>query len=234
MVKSVFCVVSNPLFIISFYETAELSCPAKKGVVMESTTSVALVSRYRHHDQDDTSLILLARRGNREVLGMLLERHRNKVFYICLKLLAHREDAEDCVQETFTKALLKFNTFRGDAEFGTWLYRIAINESLMKLRGVPRRREVSCDDMIDSGRNDHALELVPLRVDIANALDHLDPQQRIILKLRFWEDCLNKDIPLDCGGGSESKLKAQARKAYAELRELLDAPLSGSTISVHA
>jgi RNA polymerase sigma-70 factor (ECF subfamily) len=68
------------------------------------------------------------------------------VLGVIMRIVGHLQCAEDLVQETFKSAWQKIGAFRGDAEFKTWIYRIATNEALSYLRWLKRRREVSLDD----------------------------------------------------------------------------------------
>lgn len=90
------------------------------------------------HD-DERELVELARRGDRDAAGALLERHELPVFRICRRLLPRGEDVEGAVQETLLRALRSLPGFSGDGSFGAWLAAIAVNLCRDRLR---RRRLV--------------------------------------------------------------------------------------------
>ena len=82
----------------------------------------------------DTELLARAQKGSVEAFEGLVERHRDKVFGLALRMLQSSEDAAEVTQDAFLAAYRKLREFRGDAQFGSWVYRIAANEALMKLR----------------------------------------------------------------------------------------------------
>ncbi len=84
----------------------------------------------------DRVLVLRAQAGDRMAFGMLYERHRRIVFTAGLRITKNEADAEDVVQETFVSALRFIGAFDHKSTIKTWLYRIAINHSLMILRRI--------------------------------------------------------------------------------------------------
>jgi RNA polymerase sigma-70 factor (ECF subfamily) len=96
--------------------------------------------------KDEDGLVAAAKGGNRDAIGELFERHRNKVFHVTRLITRNREDAEDAVQESFASALVHLGSFDGRSCFSTWLTRIAINAALMKLRNKRRLREVELEE----------------------------------------------------------------------------------------
>jgi len=94
----------------------------------------------------------LARRvadGDREAFKVMMKRHNQALFRTARAILKNDEEAEDCVQESWLHAHRSMGSFRGDAKLSTWLVRIAVNESLGRLRRSRRGAEVipmSVDD----------------------------------------------------------------------------------------
>jgi RNA polymerase sigma factor (sigma-70 family) len=91
-------------------------------------------------DGEDHALVARAAAGDREALHALVQRHQAWVYNIAVRMLAHRQDAEDATQEILVKALTRLASFEGRSRFRTWLYRIAVNHVLNMKRG---RREQS-------------------------------------------------------------------------------------------
>jgi len=89
----------------------------------------------------EAHIIQRCKNGDLDAFEQVYKRFGNKVFGLCLRMVKNRETAEDLVQEVFVLLLRKINTFRGDAKFGTWLYRIATNTCLSHLRKQNTRRE---------------------------------------------------------------------------------------------
>jgi RNA polymerase sigma-70 factor (ECF subfamily) len=83
---------------------------------------------------EETALIARARSGSTDAFSELVRRHSQQIYGVSLRMLKNHEDAEDNVQNVLCKAFNNIRQFEGNSRFSTWLVRIAINESLMKLR----------------------------------------------------------------------------------------------------
>jgi RNA polymerase sigma factor (sigma-70 family) len=94
----------------------------------------------------DERLVAVAKMGNGTVLEELHRRHAEKVFPVAHRIVRHREDAEDAVQESFLSAYVHLDTFDGRAKFSTWLTRIVINAALMKVRKNRPAREIPLEN----------------------------------------------------------------------------------------
>ena len=99
---------------------------------------------------DETRLVEQARQGNLDAFTDLVNRYEGKIFRLTQHITGNREDAEDALQETFLKAYSRLSQFHGDSRFYTWLVRIAVNESLMKLRKRKTTAAVSLDEPVES------------------------------------------------------------------------------------
>ena len=89
--------------------------------------------------KSDNDLVQLTRSGDREAYRTLVERYQGRLLRVALDIVKSREDAEDVVQETFVKAFLSLNNFKGDSSFYTWVYRICTNMAIDIRRKVARR-----------------------------------------------------------------------------------------------
>jgi len=94
----------------------------------------------------EEQLIAAAKSGRRAPFGELCERHMKQVSCVTRRITRNREDAEDAAQECFLNAFVHLKDFDGRSQFATWLTRIAINASLMKLRKNRRAQEVALDE----------------------------------------------------------------------------------------
>jgi RNA polymerase sigma-70 factor (ECF subfamily) len=83
---------------------------------------------------EDTELLALAQAGDVAAFEGLVERHRSRVFGLAQRMLNSADDAAEVLQEAFLSAYRNLPNFRGDAQFGSWVYRIAANHALMRLR----------------------------------------------------------------------------------------------------
>ena len=95
----------------------------------------------REHGDED-QLVAAAKSGCRNAFDLLFARHMKRVLSMALRITKNQEDAEDAVQESFLSAYMHLKTFDERSQFSTWLTRIAINASLMRLRKNGRLREM--------------------------------------------------------------------------------------------
>ena len=149
---------------------------------------------------DEAGLVAEAKAGNASAFEELVNLYERKIFRLAKHITQNLEDAEDVLQETFLKAFTHLDQFQGDSKFYTWIVRIAVNESLMKLRKRSTNRWVSLDEMIETDD-----DLMPRQVEdwednpeqkyakeelqaiLADAIDSLEPGFRAVFLLRDVE-----------------------------------------------
>ncbi|MBI4459341.1 MAG: sigma-70 family RNA polymerase sigma factor [Acidobacteria bacterium] len=107
----------------------------------------------------ELELVHRAKKGELEAFEELVSRYGAKVFRLVQHITGNREDAEDALQEAFLKAYSHLPQFQENSKFYTWLVRIAVNESLMKLRKRKASRTVSLDEEIET-----ADDLIPREI----------------------------------------------------------------------
>lgn len=100
----------------------------------------------------EQKLIAAAKEGETTALDFLCSRASEKILRTLYRITRNREDAEDALQDSFMRALIHLKEFDGRSSFSTWLTRIAINSALMNRRKNHKAREVSLDDMDDTGK----------------------------------------------------------------------------------
>ena len=95
--------------------------------------------------EDDAALVEKARGGDYGAFEGLVKHHQGKTYALALGIVKNAAEAEEVVQDTFFSAFQHLDTFRGDARFTTWIYRVATNHALMKLRKKrPCRTRIAC------------------------------------------------------------------------------------------
>ncbi|MGH9531761.1 MAG: sigma-70 family RNA polymerase sigma factor [Terriglobales bacterium] len=110
----------------------------------------AIESHVKEPVGDELALVQAARNGDVSAFEQLIKRYDRKIFRLAHHITQQREDAEDVLQETFLKAYQNLAGFQGNSKFYTWLVRIAVNESLMKLRKRRSDRTVSLDEDVET------------------------------------------------------------------------------------
>src|SRR6201993_3957164 len=98
----------------------------------------------------DVALVARAKAGDTAAFEQLVRQYERQIFRIAQHITQNREDAEDVTQDAFLKAYEKLDQFQGNAKFYTWLVRIAVNESLMRLRKRRTGKMVSIDEDVET------------------------------------------------------------------------------------
>ena len=174
----------------------------------------------------ESALVARARSGDPGAFGELVLQYQDKVYNMILRLVNYPEDAADATQEVFLTAYRKLATFRRDARFYTWIYRIATNAAFSLLRKRATRREVPDPPEIASERpakqeNASARMEQQDRADaVKAALADLDDDHRAVVVLRDVED-LPYDQIAAILGIAEGTVKSRLHRGRAALRERL-------------
>src|SRR6201993_5548862 len=108
---------------------------------------------------DESHLLAKARAGDAAAFNELITRYSRKIYRLGKHITQNDEDAEDVLQETFLKAFEHLKDFQGQSKFYTWIVRIAVNESLMKLRKRKSDRTVPMDEPVETGEDTMVREI---------------------------------------------------------------------------
>ena len=144
--------------------------------------------------KDDLELIRECLNGNTKAFETLVDRYQKALFNVSLRMVNDYEDARDITQRVLIKAYQKLGTFRQDLKFFSWIYRIAINESInfIKQRGYFQPLE---EDIIsDVQQADKHYESIRLSMTIQKALMELRTEYRAVIILRHFEDLSYEEI----------------------------------------
>jgi RNA polymerase sigma-70 factor (ECF subfamily) len=178
---------------------------------------------------DDLKLIADCLNGNTAAFGELVSRHQDRLYSTVLRLLDQPEDARDAVQEAFLHAYQSLHSFKGDARFSTWLYRIAVNTaiSLKRKHRLVLRLQPTADgtandplDPNEANRPGHALEMAEQEKQVHEALGRLSAEHRAVLVLKDMEGMKYEEIAeiLQVPIGT---IRSRLHRARLELREIL-------------
>jgi RNA polymerase sigma-70 factor (ECF subfamily) len=176
---------------------------------------------------DDHCLITECLAGNVAAFGGLVRLHQERLYRSVFRLVGNAEDAQDVVQEAFLSAYQKLGSFKGDALFFTWLYRIAVNTAITlkrKKRAVVRidgnEGGIEPVDPAPSSRVGHALERNEEAGRVRRALDRLSPEHRAVLVMKDMED-MKYDEMAEALGVPVGTIRSRLHRARLELRQLL-------------
>lgn len=173
---------------------------------------------------DDAALVEAARRGDSTAFDQLVTRHRRAVYQVCYRFVHEHEDAADLTQDTFVRAWKSLANFRGDARFGTWIYRIAVNVSLNRVSlKTPVTDAADFDLMADQHAPSPGQSLVDREraAAVREAVQSLPPRQRAALVLRTYHELSHQEVA-DIVGTSVGAVKANVFHALANLKKRLE------------
>lgn len=185
----------------------------------------------RFDGSSDEVLAQAARAGDRAAFVVLIGRYERRIYRLAMRMLRNRSDAEEITQEAFLRAYRCIRFFKGEARFGTWLYRIALNEALMRQRARRRRPTDSLEDKVtrfaDLGTafcacadTDDLVDGKTLTQRVREALGRLDESHRAALVLRDLEELTAEQAGRILGISPEA-VRQRSHRARVRLRELL-------------
>ena len=182
----------------------------------------------------DFDLVQASKNGDVAAFEQLVKRYDGKLFRIAQSVTRNREDSQDVVQETFLKAYQHLGDFRGDSQFSTWLFRITVNQSLMKLRKQRAIKDVSLDQDFQGDGDKLPLEVIDwapnpeqlyrtseLREILIKTIEELPPILRTVFVLQDLEG-LSTIQTAEALTLSQPAVKSRLWRARLQLRERLN------------
>jgi RNA polymerase sigma-70 factor (ECF subfamily) len=197
--------------------------------VIPASAPKAIVAREDNNRAGERTLVQRAQSGDEQAFAELFQAHKKRVYSVCLLMTKDVADAEDLTQEAFLQVFRSVGSFRGDSAFSTWLYRVAVNTVLMKLRRRKTPPLLSLDEPVsadspslkrDIGKDDASLFSAIDRIALRRAMLELPEGCRRIFALHEVEGYQHHEIAkmLDCSVGNS---KSQLHKAKMKMRDLL-------------
>jgi RNA polymerase sigma-70 factor (ECF subfamily) len=184
----------------------------------------------------ERSLIKRLRSRDERAFRELVREHGDRVFNITYRMLGNRHEAEDVAQEVFIAVFKQIDTFREEAKFSTWLYRVAVNHCKNRIKYLARRHDRDRDELDETSTRgasgdgaigapppsapDRALEGAQMDQLLAEAINKLDEEQRVVVILRDVEElsieeiCAITDLP-------DGTVKSRLHRARLVLRKHL-------------
>ncbi len=172
---------------------------------------------------DEQQLIHRARKGSQEAFRVLVERHMKHAYNVAFGFVGNHEDAADVAQDAFFRAHRALTSFRGDAEFSTWIHRIVMNLAINRSKQNRTRgeREVRADDAVMAGAAGGDAHGEDMSEHVERALHELPTLQRAVVILRHIDGLSTKQVSriLQC---SEGTVKTHLFRGLKKLRTKLD------------
>jgi RNA polymerase sigma-70 factor (ECF subfamily) len=184
----------------------------------------------------DAALLARLRRGEEGAAEALVGAYGDRVYRLAIRITSNASDAEEVVQDTLWTVSRKIDSFRGEAAFGSWVYRITANTAYEKLRqGRARRSEVSWDELapVFDEKGQHAEVVVDwsrrlkdpaiereLKSVLSAAIDELPPEHRTAFLLHDVEGLSNSEIA-EAQHVNPGTVKSRVHRARLFLRRCL-------------
>ena len=194
----------------------------------ECVNSMANLAENRSQEE---SWVSASQKGDALAFNRLVLKWERTIFNIASRMLQDREEAAEAAQEIFLLAFRSIRRFRRNSKFSTWLYRIALNHCLSRLKRRPAGVHFSLDDPNASGlpaeqllvSENQAGELIlsEQKLRVHAALSHLPPEQRSVVELKFFQELTFEEI----AAVLEAPLSTIKSRLYAAL-ELLKTRLN--------
>ncbi len=164
--------------------------------------------------------------GDTAAFSELVEKHKDWVFTIVVKILRSREEAEETAQDVFLKAYKSLKTFQGKSRFSTWLYSIAYNTAITKTR-KRKLKTADLDDVIvenysedEVNRELHELSPEEQKKRLYRALDSLPEEEQLLISFFYKKEKSIEEIS-SITGLSESNVKVRLHRIRKKLYEKL-------------
>ena len=176
------------------------------------------------YDEREVLALLQDGKTQRRGFEMIVAQYSEQLYWQIRRMVYSHEDANDLLQNTFIKAWTNIDYFRGDAKLSTWLYRIALNESLNFLNKQRAINQLSLDEAESAALN--KLESDPYfdgdqtQLLFEKAIQTLPEKQRIVFNLKYFQEMKYEDMS-DILGTSVGALKASYHHAVKKIEEFL-------------
>lgn len=188
-------------------------------------------------DRQDNIHIRKVLAGDRNEFAYLVDKYKTMVYSLALRLVKDREEAEEISQDAFVKAYQSLATFKGNAKFSSWLYRIVYNTAISKLRQHPAA-QLSLEDenvsealYVDSKRNYDTLSGEERKKYLELALDSLERDEKMFVILYYYEE-RDLDEIASIAGLTKTNTKVKLFRARKKMLRVLQTYLKEETYNL--
>lgn len=158
----------------------------------------------------------------REAFGEVIAQYTEPLYWQIRRMVENHDDANDVLQDTFIKAWSSIENFRGDAKLSTWLYKIAINESLTFIAKERKRLNISIDDeasmLVNAIEADDNIDGDKLALELRKAIARLPEKQRLVFNMRYYDE-MKYDQMAEILGTSVGALKTSYHLAVKKIEQ---------------
>ena len=176
------------------------------------------------YKEEEIIVLLKDPQTQKKAFSEVVSQYSEKIYWQIRKMVFDHEDANDLVQNTFIKAWNNVSNFRGDSKLSTWLYRIAINESITFLNAQRQRNNISIDDedvfLANKLESDEYFDGDEILLKLQKAIALLPEKQRLVFNMRYYDELSYEEIS-EILGTSIGALKASYHHAAKKIESFL-------------
>lgn len=190
------------------------------------------IHNFNHHKLSDSEIINRILSGEKELYEILVRRNNQKLYRVIRSYLKDEAEIEDIMQNSYIKGFTKLYQFKLEASFSTWLIRIAINEALTRLKEKGKRHYIN--ENIQHFQQNSILEIPDnqqlnpqekmiqkeTKQVLENAIDHLEPNYKIVYMMKAVEGMSSKEIAAALGI-TEANVKVRFHRSKDMLKNTL-------------
>ncbi len=157
----------------------------------------------------------------RSAFTKIIDHYSKPLYWQIRRMVIDHDATNDLLQETFLKAWTNIDCFRGDAKLSTWLYRIAINETLTYIAKEKSRNNISVSDdsfLVENIEADKYFDGDELKVKLQKAVNSLPEKQRLVFNMRYFDEMRYEDMS-EILGTSVGALKASYHHALKKVEQ---------------
>ncbi|WP_040253257.1 RNA polymerase sigma factor [Psychroserpens mesophilus] len=187
---------------------------------------------------NDQILINQIVEGDTHAFALLVDRYKDLVFTLALRMLKNREEAEEVAQDTFIKTYKSLEKFKGDSKFSTWIYRVAYNTSLDRIKKNKKHfneveiNEFTAHQVITIDNALDRLETKEQEEVIQRCIALLPSEESFLLTLYYFDDLSLDDISKIVGITANS-IKVKLFRSRKKLATILKSQLEPETIAYY-
>lgn len=160
-----------------------------------------------------------------DAFDLLMRTYGEQIYWQIRRMVVNHDDANDLLQNVFLKTWKNIHNFRGDAKISTWLYKIAVNESINFLNQQRQKRELSDDSkdefLLNSIESDSFFDGDNLQIELQKAINALPEKQRLVFNMRYYDEMKYEEISAVLGT-SVGALKASYHHAVKKIMAHID------------
>ncbi len=155
----------------------------------------------------------------------IVKAYSEKLYWVIRKMVLTHDDANDVLQNTFIKAWMNIEGFKGESKLSTWLYKIAVNESITFLNKQRSHQNISVDDadtfLLSKMESDAYFDGDEMQKQFQEALLTLPEKQRLVFNMKYFDEMKYEEIS-EVLGTSVGALKASYHHAVQKIKDFLD------------